>query len=209
MHAPFTRLLLVLALAAAVAPAPRVARAGDTDADTTGTIETIEVKRADTKDPKHPDLQFLKDNRVFIRAQIDRLKMLVKRTDAGEAGMLDPRYLRLKEMSAEIAAARDTVRAEGDLMSQRALLANVTDLGELVSELNLMESLLTDERHRLHAIEADFLGHQETALVVLVRGLAGKNVPASIVLTEENQSTRVDLTPEQQTSLAQGGIAQI
>ncbi len=205
MHS-LTRVTTIAALAAATLT-PLTARAADVDG--ANAVETIEVKRADVKEPKHPTLQFLKDNRMFIRAQIDRLRLQVKREETGEAEMLDPRYLRLKEMSASIAAARDTVHAEGIRLSERALLANVTDLGDLVAELNMLDRLLDDQRHRLLRVEDDFLAHQETALVILVRGLTGKRVPDAIVVSEDDTSIRVELTPEQRASLAQGGIAQI
>jgi len=207
MHSALKRLTYAACALVAVSTGPLTAVAAD--GDVTGTVETIEVKREEVKEPKHPTLQFLKDNRVFIRAELDRLRLQVKRTEAGDAEMLDPRYLRLKEMSAAIAAARDTVHAEGIRLSQRALLANVTDLGNLVAELDMLDRLLDDQRHRLLRIEDDFLAHQETALVILVRGLAGKRVPDAIVVSEENESVRIALTAEQRASLAQGGIAQI
>jgi aspartate oxidase len=61
----------------------------------------------------------------------------------------------------------------------------------------------------LLVLERDFLGHQETALVILLKGSAGKLAPAAIVITEDSDVVRVELTPEQQASLAQGGIAQV
>ena len=72
-----------------------------------------------------------------------------------------------------------------------------------------MEKLLAEQQKRLLLLEEDFLGHQETALVILVKGLSGKRAPAAIVLSEDNDVVRVELTPEQRTSLEQGGIAQI
>lgn len=177
--------------------------------DSTGAIESIEVKRTDTKEPKHASLKFLRDNRVFIRAQLDLLKVQVTRTRVDQAQLLDQRYLNLKQMSAAIAATRDTVSAESLLTAQRGLMTSITQLGELETQMATMEQLLAEHRVRLLAIEQDFLGHQETALVVLMKGFAGKHAPATIVIAEDGDVVRVELTPEQRASLEQGGIAQV
>ncbi len=188
---------------------PDFAVSGENPAgDSTSTVETIEVKRAEHKEPKHPSLRFLKDNRVFLRAQLDLLRLQTTRR-AGDAELLDGRFLMLQEMAAAIAAARDTVDAERELTARRELLKSVTELAELEAQLDLMDKLLADERQRLLRLETDFIGRQETALVILIRGFSGKHVPASIMLGEENDVVRVDLTPEQRTSLEQGGIAQV
>ena len=178
-------------------------------ADTTGVVETIDVKRADAKEPKYTSLKFLKDNRVFIRAQLDLLKVQVTRTHVDQAQLLDQRYLLLKQMSAQIAAARDTVSAESLLTAQRGLMTSVTQLGELEGQLSKMENLLAEHRVRLLGIEHDFLGHQETALVIVMRGFSGKSAPATIVIAEDEDVVRVELTPEQRLSLEQGGVAQV
>ncbi len=183
--------------------------AAQTDADTTGVVEKIEVKRAETKEPKHTNLKFLKDNRVFIRAQLDLLKVQVTRTRVDQAQSLDQRYLMLEQMSAAIAAASDTVSADSLLTAQRQLMTSVTQLGELEVQLSRMEQLLGEHRTRLLAIEQDFLGHQETALVIVIRGFTGRVAPAAILIAEDEDVVRVELTPAQQVSLQQGGIAQV
>jgi hypothetical protein len=181
-------------------PASGVAQ--DTDANTSSvqdatddTVkETIEVKRAKSKDSKHPTLRFLKDNRVFLRARLDELSLQVTRTRTDDAELVDERWLRLKEMSEAIAAARDTVRATQDISSERELLTSVMELGKLEAELNLMEQILAEQRQRLLQLEEDFLGHQESALVILIKGLSGKDVPTSVILQEDSDVTRVGLT---------------
>lgn len=196
-----TSLLFVILLLAACPP--------QSDADSVGVVETIEVKRADTEEPKHTSLKFLKDNRVFIRAQLDLLRVQTTRTRTEQAQLIDQRYLLLQQMSAAIAAARDTVSAESLLTAQRQLMTSVTQLGELEQQLSLVEGLLAEHRARLLALEQDFLGHQETALVIVMKGFVGKPAPSAIVITEDSDVVRVELTPEQRASLAQGGIAQI
>lgn len=171
--------------------------------------ETVEVKRTDLKEPKHSSLKFLRDNRVFLRSQLDRLRLQVTRERGDGAMILDERYLRLQEMSAAIAAACDTVRTGQELAARRDLMESVTRLGEMEGELTLMETLVAEQQRRLLALEKDFLGHQETALVIVVRGLSGKGAPASIEIAEENEIVRVALSVEQQRSLEQGGIAQV
>jgi hypothetical protein len=179
------------------------------DADSVGVVETIEVKRADTEEPKHTSLKFLKDNRVFIRAQLDLLRVQTTRTRTEPAQVIDQRFLLLEQMSAAIAAARDTVSAESLLTAQRQLMTSVTQLGELEQQLSLVEDLLSEHRTRLLALEQDFLGHQETALVIVMKGFVGKPAPSAIVITEDSDVVRVELSPEQRASLAQGGIAQV
>jgi hypothetical protein len=178
-------------------------------ADTSGVVETTEVKRVETEEPKHTSLKFLKDNRVFIRAQLDLLKVQITRTHTDQAQVLDQRYLQLKQMSAAIAAARDTVSADSLRTAQHHLMTSVTQLGELETQLSAIERLLGEHRTRLLGIEQDFLGHQETALVILVRGFTGRHAPATIVITEEEDVVRVELTAEQRASLEQGGVAQV
>lgn len=178
-------------------------------ADSTGVVETIEVKRADNQEPKHTSLKFLKDNRVFIRAQLDLLKVQTTRTRVDQAQILDQRYLLLQQMSAAIAAARDTVSAESLLTAQRGLMTSVTQLGELEGQLGRMENLLAEHRVRLLGLEQDVLGHQETALVIVMRGFSGTNAPTAIMIAENEDVVRVELTPTQRIALEHGGIAQV
>lgn len=187
---------------AAADPAP----AGDPDALS---VETTEVKTRKAKELDHASLRFLRDNRDFLRAQLDRLRLETRRERRGAAEDLDPRHLRLREMAAAIAAARDTVDREGAALDRRELLASVAQLGDLELQLDLMDSLLVDQGRRLGWLEADFLGRQETALVVLVRGTPRQPAPTGLVLTEEGESLHVELGAEQRASLARGGIIQI
>ncbi len=172
------------------------------------TVHT-EVKREKTKGPKHQSLKFLRDNRVFMRGQLDRLRLMTTLTRDGQAEMIDDRMLRLQELAAAIAAARDTVDVEAAATARRNLLDSVTRLGELENQLGLMENLLVDQKQRLQILEEDFLGQQETALVILLRGLPDGQAPQGVVLTEGNDVLNVPLTTAQQVSLRNGGVAQI
>ncbi len=172
-------------------------------------IETLEVQREEIKAPKHESLRFLKDHRVFVRSQLDRLRTQVTREHTRGTQILDARYLKLQEMSAAIAAAQDTIGGEQARAAQQSLLRSVTELGRLEASLDLMDSLLVDERTRLLWLERDFIGHQQTALVIVIRGVPVHDVPAGISIAEENEVTHVTLSDADRASLAQGGIAQI
>jgi hypothetical protein len=184
--------------------------AGAGESQKSNTTETVEVERKELKGPKHPSLQFLKDHHVFIRARLEELRTKTTTVRSGDAEMLDERFLRLKAMSEAIAAARDTVSSQHLATGARDTLSSVAQLAELEAQLDVIEQILADQRRRLLFLEEDFLGHQETALVILVKGLSGKpHVPESIVLTDQNDVVHVDLTPVQRASLQQGGIAQV
>jgi hypothetical protein len=172
-------------------------------------IETLEVKRQEIKAPEHESLKFLKDHRVFVRGQLDRLRTQVTREHTTSAEAIDARYLKLQEMSTAIAAAQDTIGGEQARAAQQSLLHSVTELGKLEASLDLMDSLLVDERARLLWLEKDFVGHQETALVIVIRGLPAKDIPAGISIAEEGDVAHVTLSDADRASLARGGIAQI
>ena len=173
------------------------------------TVETTEVKTRKTEKLDHDSLRFLRDNRDFLRAQLDRLRLETRFERRGSGEGLDPRYLRMQEMAAAIAAARDTVDHQGSELDRRQLLESVAQLRDLEMQLDLMDSLLVDQGVRLSWMEEDFLGRQETALVVLVKGGTGVDAPTGLVLSDGTESLTVDLGETQRASLARGGIVQI
>jgi hypothetical protein len=206
------RAALILLLLVLVSPAARAADATtptSTSVPADSVIETLKVQREEIKAPKHESLRFLKDHRVFVRSQLDRLRTQVTREHTNGTQILDARYLKLQEMSAAIAAAQDTIGGEQARAAQQALLSSVTELGKLEASLDLMDSLLVDERARLLWLEKDFIGHQETALVIVIRGATLHDLPTGISIAEENEVTHVTLSDADRASLAQGGIAQI
>ena len=73
-------------------------------------------------------------------------------------------------MLRDVFAARDSVATAGDSLARQALLASITQLGHLESELDLMERQLEEQRGRLGILQDDFTGRQQTALVVLLSG---------------------------------------
>jgi hypothetical protein len=171
--------------------------------------ETLEVKRAEHQKRKHESLRFLRDNRAFLRAQFDELRLDFGYERDGAAESLDERLLMLGQLSTEIAAARDTIQSEHERTAQRGLLMSVEELAELEAQLALFEQLLIDQQGRLLTLESDFLGRQATALVVVVRGLPRSGAPNALLLQEADTTLRVELGPEQQLALQQGGVTQI
>ena len=173
------------------------------------TVETTEVKTRKTKKRDHDSLRFLRDNRDFLRAQLDRLRLETRFERRGAAEDLDPRYLRLQEMAAAIAAARDTVDHQGADLERRQLMQSVSELRDLEWQLDVMDSLLTDQGARLTWVEEDFLGRQETALVVLVKGADEKPAPTGLIISDGEETLTVVLDETQRLSLARGGLVQI
>jgi hypothetical protein len=171
--------------------------------------ETLEVKRANHQKRKHDSLRFLRDNRAFLRARFDELRLEIGYERDGEAETLDERLLRLAQLSEEIAAARDTILSEYEITTERGLLMSVEELVELEAQLSLFEQLLIDQQGRLLLLESDFLGQQGTALVIVVRGVPESGAPTALLLQEEDTTVRVELGPEQELALQQGGVTQV
>src|SRR5689334_8283559 len=115
----------------------------------------VKVERIKPKKEKLATLRFLKENRDFIRARYDQLQ---ETPIAGRASAedLDPRFLAYRAMLAQINAAKDSVATIADLHGREELLRSVTQLGDLESQLDLMERLLATQRTRLGVLQADF-----------------------------------------------------
>lgn len=169
----------------------------------------VEVRRRDVAEPGRPHLVFLKENRVFLRAEMDRLRQLDRTTHDGDAALLDARLLRLRELAAAVAAARDTVGDTARLVAARTRLETVQAVTDLEAELELMESLLAAQNQRLAWLEADYLEQQHTALVIVVGGFGGRAAPDSLRLSDGEETWRVGFTAEQRLALGQGGLAQV
>ena len=211
------RLALLLSLAAATGPAFGADAPGAppatavTDAPASPPVAvTVQVERVRPAKTKRPTLQFLKENRAFIRARFDLLR---QRPGAGgaEAQAFDPRFLSYGDMLAQTLAAKDSAAAADDAWRRRQLLASITELGDLEERLEAMERLLAAQRSRLGVLQADFTGRQETALMVLASGWPGDAVALSgiTVVLEDGDTLRVALSGEQRESLRMGGMVQI
>jgi hypothetical protein len=172
-------------------------------------VTEIKVERVKPEKEKHLTLRFLKENRDFIRGRFDMLKESAVKS-SGEAMAIDPRYLAYQKMMAEALATRDSVASAQDAWNRRDLMQSVTQLGGLEMQLDALDKKLADQRTRLGVLQADFTGHQQTALIVVLRGYPVDEAPAQVALrVEDGAEITVALTAEQRQSLQQGGIVQI
>ena len=195
-------LLVVMLAGAASAQEPMARAAADS-------VDMWEVKRADHDATKLPMLRFLEDNKDFFRARLDALLLVADRR-ALAARDLDPRFLRWREMLAEIRAARDSASVGTDRIAQHALLESVSGIKDLEWEMDSMESLLAAQHERLGVLEQDFAGRARTALVVLLTGVPAGGAPRTVTLSDADGPTyTVELTDAARSSLIQGGATQV
>ncbi len=174
-------------------PAPQVVR-----------VEKIEPER-----PKHPTLGFLDENRDFFRARLDYLRVSLG-PRSGEATEIDARFLRWREMLAEIDAAADTTGAAEAWIRQRELMDSVADLLALETAMDSMEALLDEQTRRLVELEEDFTGRQRTALVVLLTGVPVTGIPTSVALIDpDGDDFRVALGEPDRLALERGGTIEL
>lgn len=191
----------VLAAGATLLSAPPVARAQE--------VTEVKVERLKPKKEEHPTLQFLKENRDFIRARFDLLreKTHARQRDAAD---IDPRFLAYQKMLAEIHTARESVVVANSQQQRPELFASITQLGAVESRLDVMEHLLADQRARLGVLQADFTGDQQTALVVVVTGQPTDAGLAGIgIALDDREPLSVALSPEQRAALERGGAVEV
>jgi hypothetical protein len=188
-------------------PAPSGASTGASALPTDGAL--IDVKRVERPSEEEPTLRFLRENRDFVRAQLDQLRQLARRGRDGDAVPLDARYLMFREMLQAIRASSDSTLAARDGIARRDLLASVGEIVVLESEVDAIEDRLARQGERLAQIEADFVGRQETALVILVKGRPAGGAPSAIVVRDpDGETARLALPPDVAAALERGGVAQ-
>jgi hypothetical protein len=160
--------------------------------------------------PKHPTLRFLGENRDFFRAQMDLLRMRLRDDWDGTAMDLDPRWLAWRDMLARMGAASDSAAASAEWLRRRELMESVGELVALELEMDEMEGLLTEQEARLIRLEDDFVGTQQTALVVLLTGAASGATPSGVTLRDpDGVTSRIELTERVRDSMARGGSAEL
>jgi hypothetical protein len=168
----------------------------------------VKVERVKPEKEKLPNLRFLKDNRDFFRGRMDVIRQTTHEVDPSSV-VIDERMLAYQKMLEELLASQDTLSIERATEAERAFLASVTEVGELEAHLDLLEMILGEQQARLWQLQEDFLGHQNTALVIVVRGIPG-NTPETVYVTDGyGERFEVILTPEERESLRTGGILQI
>jgi hypothetical protein len=193
-------LTLGAALAAAAAPKVHAQAPASTD---------VKVERIKPEREKYETVRFLKQNRDFVRRRFDLLRE--KPVGAsGDAGSIDPRYLEYSKMLAAVLADRDSVTRAAEARDRLTLLASITELGQLETQLDQMDRLLAAQRGRLGILQNDFTGRQQTALVVVASGWpAGATVDSITIALEDGSRTTVTLTDAQRASLRDGGVLQL
>lgn len=169
----------------------------------------IKVQREKPERPKLPMLRFLRANKDYLRAELDRLRPKIVQSHQA-AGVIDPRFLRYGDMVASARAAGDSAAAADSARSGRLLFASVTELGGLESELDGLDRALAAQRDRLGVLQADFAGDQRTALAVVLSGWPGDAAPQALTLTlEDGTRETVSLSVEQRDALRAGGVVQV
>lgn len=186
-----------------------VAGPGITTAARAQDVTEVRVEKVRPRKPKVETLRFLKDNRDFIRGRFDALRLqTLDRT--GVAGDIDPRFLRYPDLLAGVLLDRDSVRAMDDAWKRRELMASITELGGLETQLDRMEQLLAEQRARLGILQEDFTGDQRTALIVVLSGdPAGVPLTEVTIALEDGSRRTVPLHPGERESLRQGGVVQV
>lgn len=185
---------------AAPVAAPRAAP----DSATIWTVEKVEREES-----KLPTLLFLEENRDFFRARLDALLLIADRR-ALEGEALDPRFLRWREMLADIGGARDSASVANGRIGTHRLLESVAEIEALEQEMDAMDRLLAEQHARLSLLEEDFVGQQKTALVVVLSGVPRAGAPRTVVLDDPDGATyRVTLSDDARDSLVRGGATEL
>ncbi len=172
--------------------------------------ETMKVERVKINQEKRPSLRFLRDNKDFLRGQLDLLRQIYGLEMDGRAIALDARHLELQRLMEELLASLDAARTGNREIADRGLLESVVEIAWLESELDRIDEILRLQESRLAWLDEDFTGRQETALMVLLRGVPDGEAPESIVLMWSDEKTvRVPIDQETWGSLRMGGVAKI
>jgi hypothetical protein len=169
----------------------------------------VTVERVRPVKDKKPTLRFLRENLDFLRGRLDALRA---EPGAGpESGqVVDPRTLLYRELVAALQADRAATDAEARRLAEQEFLDSIAGLAELERQLDVLETALTVQGDRLHRLETDFVGHQETALRVLVRGMPAANPPDRVSLADETgRITSLTLDAGGTEALARGGVAEL
>ncbi len=193
-----------------LALAPHAANAAPASrAHATPTATDVRVERVRPHKESHPTLRFLRENRDFIRAALDRTRQQPASGSAA-AVSIDPRFLTYRELLAAVAASRDSVALADQAGRSRELLHSVTELGDLEAQLDEFDRQLAAQRARLGVLQADFTGDQRTSLAVVLSGYPPDATPSAVQLTLEDGSLlTVTLSAGERDALRQGGAVQI
>lgn len=175
------------------------ARAGDDD------VRSIKVEREKPKREKHETVQFLRDNVAFLRSRIDALREKAIQRDS-EGDELDPRYLAFIDM---LEQREDAEARLGGAAQRDSLLESIADLAAIEAHLEELEQMLADQEMRLLYLHEDYVGHQQTSLVVLLEGVPQVPLTAITVRFEGGADVRIPFDTDVQTVLQRDGLVQL
>jgi hypothetical protein len=172
-------------LACATLVPASLARAEEAAAIPQGT--DVKIERIRPERPKYETMKFLRENRDFIRARYDALreKPIQRKLEPRE---IDPRFLAYQQLLAQVRAADDSLARQEEARRRIELLQSITQLGDLESQLDVMDTLLFAQRQRLGVLQADFVGDQRTALMVVASGWPANGAVTETQLTIDDGS---------------------
>lgn len=169
----------------------------------------VRVERVRPTRENLPTFRFLKENRDWIRGQLDLLREKAAGRSRGAVD-IDPRFLAYQKMLRDVLASRDSNAVAEERWRRQQLFASVTELGKLEADLDQMERLLAEQRARLGVLQEDFTGRQQTALTIVVSGDPEAAAVSVLAITLEGGDTlSVPLSVEQRQALRRGGVLQI
>ena len=172
-------------------------------------VTAVRIERVKPARERYPTLRFLRANRDFIRSRFDLLRERAV-PEEGLAGTIDPRFLAYRQMIADANASDDSLTRAQDLSRRWALFTNITDLGRLEEQLDLMDRQLADQKARLGQLQRDFTGRQLTSLAVVLSGFPAAGDPNGVTLVFESGDTlNVPLSAEVCRSLRHGGVLEL
>lgn len=172
-------------------------------------VTAVHVERVSPAHEHYPTLQFFKTNVGFIRGRIDLLRERPL-PESGVAGAIDPRFLEYRRMIAAAGAASDSLTLAEQASRRWELFSNITDLGRLEDQLDLMDRQLADQKVRLAQLQRDFTGRQQTSLAVVLSGLPAMGSPSGVMLVFDTGDTlSVPLTAETCAALRRGGVLEL
>ena len=173
------------------------------------TVTEVRVERIKPHAEKHATLRFLRDNRDFLRAALDRTRQQqVDREPSAEA--IDPRFLAYRELMAQVQSGRDSTALAEAARRKLDLLRSVTELGGLEAQLDQFDRLLATQADRLGQLQRDFTGDQRTSLAIVLSGYPRAASLSTVALALDDGSTvSVPLTDDQRDALREGGAVQV
>ncbi|MGH7741187.1 MAG: hypothetical protein ACRENS_04120 [Candidatus Eiseniibacteriota bacterium] len=172
-------------------------------------VTAVRVERIKPERERYPTMRFLKANRDFIRSRFDLLRERPV-PESGLAANIDPRFLNYRQMMADASVSNDSLARAEDASRRWELFSNITDLGRLEDQLDLMDRQLADQKVRLGELQRDFTGRQLTSLAVVLSGFPSSGEPGAVTLVfEPGDTLSVELTPEVRQSLQHGGVLEL